>query len=88
MTKKQRKAGKVGVSSVNKFSMNEKTILFTPAASVSPTVSGRPLFLTLPQWFPNLFEPLPKSRYRLCLITLNKIFSHFRSKISFCSDRS
>jgi len=29
---KQRKAGKVGVSSVNKFSMNEKTILFTPAA--------------------------------------------------------
>jgi len=34
MTKKldkQRKAGKVGVSSVNKFSMNEKTILFTPA---------------------------------------------------------
>jgi len=37
----------------------------------------------LKQWFPNFFEPLPKSRYRLCLITLNTKFSHFRSKISF-----
>jgi len=23
------------------------------------------------QWYPNLFEPLPKSRQRLCLITHN-----------------
>jgi len=37
----------------------------------------------LHQWFPNFFEPLLKSTYILCLITLNKIFSHFRSKISF-----
>jgi len=44
--------------------------------------------VSLNQWLPNVFEPLPKSRYRLCLITLNKKFSHFRSKISFCSDRS
>ena len=35
------------------------------------------------QWFPNLFEPLPKSSYRLCLITLNKFFSHLWSKICF-----
>jgi len=35
------------------------------------------------QWFPNLFEALPRSWSRLCLITLNKIFSHFRSKIHF-----
>jgi len=25
----------------------------------------------LSQWFPNLFEPLPKSRQRLCLVTRN-----------------
>jgi len=47
-------------------------------------IEGRRLCTVAPQqWFPNLFEPLPKSWYRLCLITLNKNFSHFRSKISF-----
>jgi len=38
---------------------------------------------TLIQWFPNFFEPSPKSRYRLCLITHNQKFSHFRSKFFF-----
>jgi len=42
----------------------------------------------LGQWFLNFFKPLPKSRYRLCLITLNKNFSDFRSKIPFYSDCS
>jgi len=42
----------------------------------------------LKQWFPNLFEPLPKSRHRLCLITLNKKFFAFQVENLFCSDRS
>jgi len=30
--------------------------------------------VVLDQWFPNFFGPLPKSRYRVCLIALNKNF--------------
>jgi len=47
-------------------------------------IKGRRLCtVALQQLFPNLFEPLPKSWCRLRLITLNKNFSRFRSKISF-----
>jgi len=35
----------------------------------------------LQQWFPNIFEPLPKVAVMSC-ITLTKNFLHFLSKIS------
>jgi len=54
-----------------------------PSRDAALTTLYRDQELDLNQWFPNLFEPLPKSRRRLYLITLNENFSHFMSKISF-----
>ena len=54
------------------MSQSLKTVFRNRLRSLSVSVNNAmALWSGLWQWFPNLFEPLPKPRQRLCLITRN-----------------